>query len=138
MVGHIAFSPVALSEGSPDWYGAGPLSVLPALQRQGIGSALIRAGLERLKAAGARGCCLGGHPGYYERFGFIHPEGLGMAGVPADVFFALAFDGNYPGGTLDFHPAFFANGSRRAAVQIQLPERWFHGSCIYRRAGGLS
>jgi len=109
LVGHIAFSPITLSDGRTDWYGAGPLSVLPELQRQGIGSALMWAGLEQLKATGARGCCLVGHPGYYERFGFIHPAGLGMEGVPPEVFFALAFDGNHPSGTLAFHPAFFAS-----------------------------
>lgn len=112
VVGHIAFSPITLSDGRSDWYGAGPLSVLPMLQRQGIGSALMRAGLDQLKAAGAHGCCLVGHPGYYERFGFVHPVGLGMEGVPLEVFFALAFDGNYPSGTIDFHPAFFASGNQ--------------------------
>jgi len=36
VVGHIAFSPVIISDGSLDWYGLGPVSVLPELQRQGI------------------------------------------------------------------------------------------------------
>ena len=36
VVGHIAFSPVIISDGSADWYGLGPISVLPELQRQGI------------------------------------------------------------------------------------------------------
>ena len=112
LVGHIAISPITLSDGSQDWYGAGPLSVLPELQRQGIGSALMRAGLERLQELGARGCCLVGHPGYYERFGFIHPAGLGMEGAPVEAFFALAFNGKYPEGTINFHPAFFASGSQ--------------------------
>src|SRR5512140_1405980 len=40
VVGHIAFSPVAMSDGSPGWYGLGPVSVLPEYQRQGIGGAL--------------------------------------------------------------------------------------------------
>ena len=42
IVGHIAFSPVTISDGSPNWYGLGPVSVLPAYQRRGIGSALIQ------------------------------------------------------------------------------------------------
>ena len=37
VVGHIAFSPITLSDGTPYWYGLGPVSVLPAYQRQGIG-----------------------------------------------------------------------------------------------------
>lgn len=53
VVGHIAFSPVTVSDGSRGWYGLGPLSVLPAYQRQGIGSALVEAGLSRLKGLGA-------------------------------------------------------------------------------------
>lgn len=42
VVGHIAFSPVTISDGTPGWYGLGPVSVLPECQRQGIGAALIR------------------------------------------------------------------------------------------------
>ncbi len=45
VVGHIAFSPVTISNGTPDWYGLGPVSVLPEYQRQGIGTALIQEGL---------------------------------------------------------------------------------------------
>lgn len=70
VVGHIAFSPITLSDGSTGWYGLGPVAVLPELQRQGIGTSLIREGLARLRALGGRGCCLVGHPDYYRRFGF--------------------------------------------------------------------
>ncbi|WP_245969749.1 GNAT family N-acetyltransferase [Thiocapsa rosea] len=42
VVGHIAFSPVTLSDGTGDWYGLGPVSVLPQVQRRGIGQALVR------------------------------------------------------------------------------------------------
>jgi len=41
VVGHIAFSPLTISDGSPNWYGLGPVSVLPEYQRRGIGRALI-------------------------------------------------------------------------------------------------
>jgi putative acetyltransferase len=111
IVGHIAFSPVTISDGSPDWYGLGPISVLPAYQRRGIGSALIREGLSRLKDLGARGCCLVGHPEYYGRFGFQNNiRGLGHEGVPAQAFFALSFDGHMPQGVVEFHPGFMADG----------------------------
>nr|WP_298013494.1 N-acetyltransferase [uncultured Aquabacterium sp.] len=109
-VGHIAFSPVTLSDGTPDWYGMGPVSVLPAHQRQGIGKALIHEGLARLKALHARGCCLVGHPGYYRRFGFENAPDLSLDGVPPDVLFALSFEGRLPRGTVTFHPAFMATG----------------------------
>ena len=108
VIGHIAFSPVTMSDGAPGWYGLGPVSVLPEHQRQGIGSALIREGLSRLRAMGARGCCLVGHPEYYGRFGFTNPSELAFPGVPPEVFFALSFDGRYPQGTVAFHEAFGA------------------------------
>jgi putative acetyltransferase len=106
IVGHVAFSLVTIADGTRGWYGLGPVSVAPANQRQGIGGALIRAGLARLRALGARGCCLVGHPAYYGRFGFQHSRELGVAGVPEDAFFALAFDGHLPRGEVAFHAAF--------------------------------
>jgi putative acetyltransferase len=109
VVGHIAFSPVAISDGSRDWYGLGPVSVLPAHQRQGIGRKLILEGLSRLKTMDANGCCLVGHPDYYGKFGFADVPGLGLAGVPPEVFFALSFDGKMPQGCVVFHDAFKAD-----------------------------
>jgi putative acetyltransferase len=110
VIGHIAFSPVTLSDGTPNWYGLGPVSVLPAYQRQGVGKALIREGLARLKDTKAQGCCLVGHPEYYRQFGFKNMPGLGVEGVPPEVFFALSFDGHAPQGTVAFHEAFKADG----------------------------
>lgn len=110
VVGHIAFSPVEMSDGTPGWNGLGPVSVLPEYQRRGIGKALIVEGLSRLRNMGARGCCLVGHPGYYTKFGFINPAGLGMEGVTEEVFFALAFDGRMPQGAVTFHEGFKATG----------------------------
>ena len=110
VVGHIAFSPVTMSDGTRDWYGLGPVSVLPQYQRQGIGTALIREGLSRLKARKAKGCCLVGHPDYYRRFGFASAPDLVLEGVPAEVFFALSFDGHIPCGTVTFHEGFKADG----------------------------
>jgi putative acetyltransferase len=115
VVGHITFSPVTISDGSPNWYGLGPVSVLPECQRKGIGSALIREGIARLKDLGARGCCLVGHPGYYRRFGFENTRGLGHEGVPAEVFFALSFDGPVPQGVVEFHAGFKADGQQEGA-----------------------
>lgn len=110
VVGHIAFSPVIVSDGTWNWYGLGPVSVLPEYQRQGIGKALIREGLSRLKDMDARGCCLVGHPDYYIKFGFNNPSGLAHEGVPPEVFFALSFDGHTPQGTVTFHEGFKADG----------------------------
>src|SRR5512139_3707097 len=60
VAGHIAFSPVAISDGSLDWYGLGPISVLPEYQRQGIGKSLVHKGLFSLKRLGGQGCVLVG------------------------------------------------------------------------------
>jgi putative acetyltransferase len=121
VVGHIAFSPVSISDGTDNWYGVGPLSVLPELQRQGIGKALMRAGLSRMKALGARGCCLVGHPQYYRRFGFENAAGLELEGVPPDVFFALSFDGHLPQGQVTFHEGFMADGKTEPAEGAARP-----------------
>ena len=110
IVGHIAFSPVTISDGTKNWYGLGPVSVLPEFQRQGIGKALIPEGLSRLKDMNARGCCLVGHPDYYRKFGFKNVSDLVCAEVPQEVFFALSFDGYIPHGEVTFHEAFKADG----------------------------
>ncbi len=121
VVGHIAFSPVTISDGTHNWYGLGPVSVLPMYQRMGIGKALIREGLSRLKDLGAKGCCLVGHPQYYTKFGFENVAGLVHEGVPPEAFFALPFDGYYPHGTVTFHEGFNANGQPARAEDAPAP-----------------
>ncbi len=110
VVGHIAFSPVTMSDGTQNWYGLGPVAVLPEYQRQGIGKGLIQEGLSRLKEMNAQGCCLVGHPEYYRQFGFENSPRLVLEGVPQEVFFALSFDGHIPQGTVTFHDGFMAAG----------------------------
>lgn len=110
VVGHIAFSPVTMSDATPGWFGLGPVSVLPEYQRRGIGSTLIREGLSLLRGSGARGCCLVGHPGYYGRFGFANTADLAYEGVPPEAFFVLPFEGGVPRGKVLFHDAFMPGG----------------------------
>ena len=114
-IGHIAFSPVTISDGTPDWYGLGPVSVSPEYQRQGIGKALIREGLAQLREMHARGCCLVGYPEYYKKFGFDNVPELIHEGVPPEVFLAMSFDGNIPQGTVTFHEGFKADGQQERA-----------------------
>jgi putative acetyltransferase len=92
VVGHIAFSPVTISDGTKDWYGLGPVSVLPEYHKQGIGKALINEGLSLLKQLGGQGCALVGDPNYYKRFGFKNFPELVHEGVPQEVFLALPFN----------------------------------------------
>ena len=98
-----------------------PVSVLPACQRMGIGTALIQAGLSRLKSRGARGCCLVGHPQYYRKFGFENVPGLVLEGVQTEVFFALSFDGRTPQGSVVFHEGFRAGGEASPAEGSAAP-----------------
>jgi putative acetyltransferase len=108
VVGHVAFSPVTISDGNPHWYGLGPVSVLPKHQRQGIGTALIHEGLSLLKARGAQGCVLVGDPAYYKRFGFRNLPVLTLEGVPQEYFLALPFGEEPARGAVVFHNAFSA------------------------------
>lgn len=110
VIGHIAFSPVTISDDAQGWYGLGPVSVHPAYQRRGIGKILVRNGLSRIERLGAKGCCLIGHPEYYRQFGFENVEGLVYEGVPPEVFFALSFNSEFPQGKVSFHDAFKATG----------------------------
>jgi len=76
--------------------GLGPLAVLPDSQRRGIGSALIKAGLEMLRQRACPFLIVLGHPTYYPRFGFQPASKHGLScqwpGVPDDVFMALILD----------------------------------------------
>lgn len=110
VIGHIALSPLRISDGTANWYGLGPVSVLPEYQRQGIGKALMQEGLARLKGMHAGGCCLVGHPDYYRKFGFANTSELVLEGVPPEFFFALSFDGRMPRGAVAFHEGFTADG----------------------------
>lgn len=110
VVGHIALSPVTISDGSPDWYGLGPISVLPELHGQGIGESLIHEGLSSLKSLGAKGCVLVGDPGYYERFGFRSIPDLVIDGVPQEYVLALQLEETKANGVVTFHEGFNAKG----------------------------
>lgn len=107
VVGHAAFSPVAVSDGSLGWFGLGPISVDPARQGEGIGGTLVREGLRQLQARGASGCVLLGDPGYYGRFGFETDSRLTLDGVPPEYFLRVAFSQVYGGGSVSYHPAFY-------------------------------
>ncbi len=107
LVGHVAFSPATSSDGSPGWYALGPVAVLPAHQGDGIGSKLVRTGLDAILAKGATGCILVGNPAYYTRFGFELAPFNAPADEPAKFFMLkLLLGPRRPSGPISFHRAF--------------------------------
>ncbi|HGW4115858.1 TPA: GNAT family N-acetyltransferase [Serratia marcescens] len=112
VVGHVALSPVAITDGqgqsAPGWYGLGPISVLPRRQGHGIGSRLMEQALAELRAMQAAGCVLLGDPAYYARFGFQAHAGLQLPGVPPGYFMALTLQGTVPEGIAHYSDAFNA------------------------------
>ena len=104
VIGHLTASAAQVGD-QGGWALIGPLAVLPARHRQGIGSALMVAAIERLRAR-HRGVALVGDPGYYRRFGFRAFPGLHVPGCPPEVVLALPFGSAVPQGELIHHPAF--------------------------------
>ncbi len=80
VVGHLFFTPVTIETPTRSWPGLGlaPLSVLPEYQRQGIGTALMNAGLEECHRLGYKRVIVLGHPDYYPRFGFERASHYGV------------------------------------------------------------
>lgn len=107
VVGHVAFSPVTIDGTQSKWFGLGPVAVEPHHQSSGIGSALIRRGLERLRSNGAAGCVVLGDPAYYSRFGFERDDALRYEGAPPEYFMQLSLTAQKtPAGRVDYAPAF--------------------------------
>jgi len=113
IVGHIMFSPVTIS-GNADLklMGLAPMAVTPKHQGKGIGSNLVKAGLEKCKEYGFGAVFVLGHTWFYPRFGFLPCARYGIQceyDVPEDVFMVLELKPDYlqgACGTIKFHPAF--------------------------------
>jgi putative acetyltransferase len=111
--GHIMFSPVTVSE-RPDLriMGLAPMAVMHSYQRRGIGSALVRAGLDACRAMRIEAVVVLGHPEYYPRFGFRPASRFGLSceyDVPDEAFMAIelehaALEGQP--GRVHYHSAF--------------------------------
>jgi putative acetyltransferase len=97
IVGHILFSPAVIEgrEQKIQGMALAPMAVLPELQRQGVGSQLVQAGIEALKQVDCGFIILVGHPTYYPRFGFVPASQYGIKSeweVPDDAFMVLVLD----------------------------------------------
>lgn len=120
IIGHIAFSPVSIDgQSAPDatppvLLGLAPMAVRPGEQGRGIGSALVRSGLEACRSIGTGAVVVLGHPTYYPRFGFEVASRLGLRceyDVPDDAFLVVELiPGTLEGrsGTVRYHEAFSA------------------------------
>lgn len=92
--------------------GLAPMAVAPEHQRRGIGSALVRAGLEQCRQLGVGAVAVLGHPAYYPRFGFVPSARFGIGSeyeVPEDVFMVLELQAGVllsGSGTATYHAAF--------------------------------
>ena len=106
VIGHIAFSPVTIDGKDGGWFGLGPVSVHPDRQGVGIGGALIRQGVDQLRAQGAAGCVLLGEPTYYRRFGFENDNSLRYEDAPPEYFMRMAFGSSVPRGRVEYHSGF--------------------------------
>ncbi len=113
VVGHILFSPVRLSGHNELLImGLGPMAVTPACQGKGMGSALVKAGLEKCKVLGYGAVVVLGHTWFYPRFGFTPAEQFGIRceyDAPVEAFMLLEIRSGYlrgSEGTIRYHPAF--------------------------------
>ena len=96
VVGHILFTPATLDGYGVVGMGLAPMAVLPAYQRTGIGSQLVRHGLEHVRQSGCPFIIVLGHPEYYPRFGFERASKYRLRsqweGVPDEAFMVAVFD----------------------------------------------
>ncbi len=108
VIGHVAVSPVTISNGATEWYGLGPISVAPEHQGLGVGAQLMEHALTELRSLGAAGCVVLGEPSYYSRFSFTAQPSLVLPGVPEEYFQSISFNGSLPSGEVSYHAAFAA------------------------------
>lgn len=123
IVGHIAYTKSKVVSEDATAYETitfGPVSVLPAYQRRGIGTALIRHTLEKAKALSYKAVLILGHPEYYSRFGFVNAQRFGITmpdGTNMEPFMALPlYEGALEGisGRWEFDPVFVIDESELA------------------------
>lgn len=114
VVGHILFTRISVRDADQahDGLALSPMGVLPGFQRQGIGSALVKRGLEDARSLGHRVVIVVGHPHYYPRFGFVPAQPLGILPpfeVPSKAFLVLELQARSLlgiRGTVEYPPEF--------------------------------
>jgi len=94
IIGHILFFPIQIKSGDNSYksISLAPMAVLPEYQNQGIGSKLVRYGLEKCREKGYHSVIVLGHPEYYPRFGFKKASKWGIRlpfEAPDEAFMAI-------------------------------------------------
>lgn len=112
IVGHALFTKCGVSGNKAKAALLGPLAVLPASQRQGVGSAIVRDGLRRMKEEGVQVICVLGDPAYYSRLGFL-PEALVEPPFPLPDEWAGAWQSLYLGDV-----------GAKCAGRLTIPRQW--------------
>ncbi len=132
LVGSILYTRAEILNGDKNKYEVltfGPLSVLPAYWRHGVGSALVRHSIREAKRLGYRAVILYGHPDYYPRFGFCNAGVFGITtpdGKNFDSFMALPlYDGALDGitGTFREDPSFSIDPKAAEAFDAAFPHK---------------
>ncbi len=115
VVGHILFTPVTVDCSDATGMGLAPMAVLPSHQRKGIGSRLVRHGLDLLRRSGCPFVIVLGHPEFYPRFGFELASTYQLVsqweGVPDEAFMVAVLEGDAlpkKGGTARYRDEFDA------------------------------
>lgn len=105
IIGHVAFSPVTITDAAGEWYGLGPISVLQLYQRMGLGTKMAQTGLKMLRQFGAAGCVLTGNPDVYRPMGFSTDHALTYNSLNPTYILYHSLDGSIPKGEISFVPA---------------------------------
>lgn len=97
IVGHILFFPVMIENNKSQFksLSLAPMSVIPGLQKKGIGSELVTSGLERARKLGYKSVIVLGHEKYYPRFGFVPASKWSIVSpwnVPDEAFMAIELE----------------------------------------------
>jgi predicted N-acetyltransferase YhbS len=134
VVGHILFTPVVIENAERRLLGMGlaPMAVLPGHQRQGIGSQLVRRGLDILRERGCPFVVVVGHPEYYPRFGFepasTHRLASQWDGVPDAAFMVLILDAHAMAGVSGV--AKYRDEFSEVALEGEMIERQYLEDCL--------
>jgi putative acetyltransferase len=114
IVGHILFTPVELigDNSGLKLIGLAPMAVLTKLQKKGIGSQLVKTGIENCSSQGYDAIVVLGHPEYYPKFGFVPSVKYGIKSeydAPDEAFMALELKESSlkdKNGIIKYHAAF--------------------------------